>query len=92
MSMTIVVSIWVVLFLAVATLAGVRKWVAREEDDTLHLGQTGGSFSKRQTALAATLDRVDKFGKALTVVMVVYGLALLGRIVYQAWLESGMIK
>jgi hypothetical protein len=92
MLMTVVTSIWVVLFLGVATLAGVRKWVAREEDDTLHLGQPDGSVMKRQNTLAGTLERVDKWGKLLTVVMVIYGLALLGRIVYQAWLESGMIK
>ena len=90
--MTIGTAIWVVLFLAVATLAGVRKWVTREEDDTLHLGLPDGSFSKRQNALAGMLDRVVRWGKSLTIVMVVYGVALLARMVYQAWLESGMIK
>jgi hypothetical protein len=92
MSMILVTAIWVVLFLAVASLAVVRKWASREEDDSLHLKSAEVALAQKQTALAGYLDRVDRWGKALTIVVVVYGLALLVRVLYQGWVDSGLIK
>jgi hypothetical protein len=84
-SLTIV---WAGLTAFVILLAVARKWVTRREDDTLHLHEFDTTVVQRQSSLAALLNRVDSIGKSLTIVVFVYGIALIGRIVYLAWIDS----
>jgi len=75
----------IVLFLAVAVLAFYRKSVARGEDDQLHVFDGGGAG---QPALAHKLDQIDKWGKLVTIVAVVYGVIVGAAFVYQSYLQS----
>jgi hypothetical protein len=84
-SLTIV---WAVLATVVVFLLVLRKWFVRHEDDTLHLHELDTAIAQRQSSLASLLNRVDWVGKSLTVVVLVYGMALLGRIFYLAWVDS----
>jgi hypothetical protein len=43
---------------------------------------------QRQSSLATFLNRIDVAGKSLTVLVVLYGLAIVARFVYLAWMES----
>jgi hypothetical protein len=80
--------IWAGLAAFVVLLAVARKWVTRREDDTLHLHEFDTTVVQRQSSVAGLLNRVDWIGKSLTVVVLVYGIALIGRIVYLAWVDS----
>lgn len=75
----------------VLLLAGTRKWVSSHEDDMLHLRDSDGNIVRQQTWTATTLNRIDHWGKVLTAVVVVYGLVLLGRVFYMAWIEATRI-
>ena len=74
--------VWGVLFLAVVCLLLYRRSVASHEDDSIHLE---GSVSAQQVGLAHKLASVDRWGKTLTVIAVVFGLLVGGMYVYQIW-------
>lgn len=68
--------VWLVLLIAVIALAFMRKHVAAQEDDTIHLGGGSETAIEHQKETAKKLAKLDLWGKVLTVIMVVTGLAL----------------
>jgi ABC-type transport system involved in cytochrome c biogenesis permease subunit len=76
---------WIALALAVIGLLVRRKVVASHEDDNLHVFDGGGA---NQTVVAHKLDQIDKWGKILTVIALVYGLILAAAFAYQAWIQT----
>lgn len=86
--------VWAILALVVIVLAFMRKNVAAKEDDTLHL--TGGGATaavEDQVKTANKLAALDKWGKILTAVAVVYGLVLgafYGMHLWEASSRAGM--
>ena len=66
---------WTALAVVVMVLALMRKQIASHEDDSLHLSG-GASIVTEQVAMAKKLEAIDKWGKALTILLVVAGLAL----------------
>jgi len=76
---------WVALALAVIGLLVWRKVVASHEDDNLHVLDGGGAD---QTVVAHKLDQIDKWGKILTVIALVYGLIRAVAYAYQAWIQT----
>ena len=76
------------LVLATCVMAGYRKFVTREEDDLVHLGEGSVQHAAKQEALAKTLTQLDLFTKILVSVTVLYGLGLGATMVYQA-LQNG---
>ncbi|MGD0869603.1 MAG: hypothetical protein ABSB88_08640 [Bryobacteraceae bacterium] len=76
---------WIVLALAVIGLLVWRKVVASHEDDNLHVLDGGGAD---QTVVAHKLDQIDKWGKILTVIALVYGVILGAAYAYQAWIQT----
>jgi hypothetical protein len=79
--------IWVALALTVLGLIVYRRRIAKDEDDTLHLGASSGAVAQQST-VAEKLDQVDKWGKLLTIIAVVYGLVLVAVYFYQFWVSS----
>jgi len=77
-NMMIYVIAWGVLALIVLTLAVMRKSVSSHEDDTIHLTGDPDAAVREQTAVARKLDRIDKWGKPLTVLLAISGLVLAG--------------
>ncbi|MCP5109956.1 MAG: hypothetical protein GY953_03885 [bacterium] len=69
--------IWGALALVVLLLFAYRIKVAAHEDDTLHVSHDTNLVAE-QTVLAGRLGVLDKWGKILTVLAVVYGLIILG--------------
>jgi hypothetical protein len=82
--------IWAVLATVVGVLIIVRKVAARNEDDTIHVNEV--NVSAQQTAVAHTLDIIDRWGVTLTVIVVVYGLALLGVFLYNSWVQGQQLN
>ena len=78
---------WAVLATIVLVLAIWRRVIADREDDSLHVMEHEESVVNEQVAVANKLAAVDRWGKILTVIAVVYGLGLAGVYVYQSWIE-----
>ena len=78
--------LWAALALAVLVMAGYRKIVSVREDETLHL--VNPSESARQLAIFHKLERIDKWGRLLTVVAAIYGLLLAIAYTYQTWVQA----
>ena len=73
---------WGVLAIGVVFLIIYRKSVSSHEDDSIHLE---GGMPTEQVALAHRLALIDRWGKSLTVVVALYGVALLALYFYQVW-------
>lgn len=66
---------WGVLAVIVLSLALMRRSIASQEDDTIHLGASGAAIDQ-QVSVAKKLESIDRWGKILTVVLAVSGVAL----------------
>jgi len=73
---------WGLLALVVVFLIVYRRTVTSREDDSIHLE---GGIATEQVTLAHRLGLIDRWGKTLTVIVVVYGLALAAIYLYQVW-------
>jgi len=73
---------WGVLALIVAFLIVYRRVVTNREDDSMHIE---GNVATEQVALAHRVEVIDRWGKLLTVVVVLYGIALAAIYLYQTW-------
>ena len=78
--------VWAALALVVLAMAGYRKAISSKEEETLHLGDP--SESAHQVVIAHKLEHIDKWGKALTVVVVIYGVLLAIAYTYQTWVQA----
>ena len=77
----------IVLVLVVMSLAIWRKMVAMSEDDSLHV-LADSDLIPKQEAVAHKLEAIDKWGKVLTIVTVVYAFLIVAFFVYQQWVHS----
>jgi hypothetical protein len=82
------VILWLAGACGVLGLAIYRKMVAMREDDNLHIGQHETGIVAQQQVVAAKLDVVDKWGVALTIGVVAFGMVLAGVFIYQQWQAS----
>src|ERR1041385_6871086 len=85
------VILWLVLGVGVAALAFYRRMVTSHEDDIVHVtsGQTRAVAD--QANFAQKVEKIDFWGKTLTVVLVVYGMVLGAWILYQLWIQSARV-
>lgn len=88
MSLTPLLISWAALTVFVIGLAIYRRKVASHEDVFLHVSHGDQSMINEQSHTAHQLEMVDKWGKILTVVAAVYGLAILALALYQQWVAS----
>ena len=74
--------LWGMLAIVVVCLVIYRKSVTNREDDSIHLE---GGIPSEQVTLAHRLESIDRWGKTLTAIAVVYGVALAALYMYQVW-------
>ena len=74
--------LWTALTLVVIGLAVYRKRVTRGEDGTIHVLESDQRYVPDQARLATRLDGIDKWGKLLTVIALLYGLAVAAIYIY----------
>ena len=74
---------WATLTAGVIALAIYRKVLVRGECDVLHLRESELPLVPRQEEFAQRLDRLDYWGKVLTVASVSYGILLGALFLYQ---------
>ena len=87
MNWTLYLIIWGVLALGVLALAMYRKQIANAEDDSLQLSGDGSAI-ENQKVITEKLKAIDKWGKMLTVVVVVLGVILAGAYGYAGWMQG----
>jgi hypothetical protein len=73
---------WAVLAIIVISLIFYRRSVSSHEDDSLHLE---GNLVSQQVSLSHRLALIDRWGKTLTIVAALYGVALAAIYLYQVW-------
>jgi len=78
----------ILLIIASCAIVAYRKFVTREEDDLVHLGEGSVQVAAKQEALARTLTQLDRVTKILISVTVIYGLGLGAMMIFQA-LQNG---
>ena len=76
--------LWVLVAIVVLALVAYRKLVSLQEEETLHLANA--AEANHQAVIARKLDWIDKWGKLLTVIVVVYGVLLAAAYTYHVWL------
>jgi uncharacterized membrane protein len=84
-NLTPFIILWVLLAVTVLVLIFWRKSVSSHEDDSLHVLQ--GSVAQ-QVNLATKLETIDKWGKILTVIAVIYGVILGAAWIYQSYITA----
>lgn len=89
MLMTPFAIVWTAIAAVTVGLALYRRVVSAHETDIVYLGTGEEGNIPRQKALATRLNWIDKWGKSLTVVTLVFGLALLSIYLYGVWVEAG---
>ena len=72
--------LWCILVFVIVGLAVYRKLVSRQEDDYIHLDS---AVAAQQALVDRKMTAIDRWGKLLTVVAVVYGLLIGGLYLYQ---------
>ena len=76
--------IWGLLAVSVVVLIVWRKSVASNEDDSLHV-LNAERVIPQQLAMGHKLDMIDRWGKSLTILTVVWGVAMAAIYMYQVW-------
>jgi hypothetical protein len=80
--------LWMLLALIVVGLIAYRKWIAKDEDDTLHLMACEAGVVAQQAVMAQKLETIDRWGMPLTAIALVYGLVMGSVYLYQVWFAS----
>jgi hypothetical protein len=92
MNLTLVVTVGAVLGIVTLALAVYRTvFAAHSEEDIVRLGPGEEREVPKQAALARKMDAIDRWGKTLTILVVVIGLGLAAAYLYQAWLDPSSV-
>ena len=84
----VLTAIWAVLTAAVLILAIYRRTIANQEDDRVHVLEGEAHLIHQQEVVAHKLDVIDRWGKSITVFVLVYGLGLASYYLYQVWKQT----
>jgi hypothetical protein len=79
--------VWALLAMVVLALLVYRKLVSSQEEETLHLADA--AEANHQAVIANKLESIDKWGKLLTVIAVVYGVLLAAVYTFHVWQTMG---
>ena len=77
----------VVMVVCVSGLALYRKMISAQEDDTVHLSAAQPVLA-RQQELAQRLEKIDHWGKLITIVTAIYGVGVAAYLIYLEWVSS----
>jgi hypothetical protein len=79
---------WATLTIVVMMLAIFRKFSARNQDSCVHLTDAEAPAIIEQATVVGKLDKVDHWGKTLTVVDIAFLAVMRGIVFYNAWRTS----
>jgi len=81
--------LWVALAAVVIGMIIWRKTVSSHEDEALHVLDAGAL--NQQVSVGHKLETIDKWGKILTAIAVIFGLILGAIYMYQSWVAMSKI-
>jgi ABC-type iron transport system FetAB permease component len=81
--------LWVALGAVVIGMIIWRKTVSSHEDEALHVLDAGAL--NQQVSVGHKLETIDKWGKILTAIAVLFGLILGAIYMYQSWVAMSKI-
>lgn len=84
MNFTVHIWMWAALAIVVLGMAGYRYLLVRHEDPTLDIMESN-TVAVHQSKAFKRANAVEHWGKILTFVVIVYGLALAGTYVMHLW-------
>jgi len=84
--------LWALLAAVVLAMIAWRSSLARKEDDTLHVSVSDATPVQSQVSLAGKLEKIDKWGKLLTIVAIAYGVLLGAAYLWQFWTNSAISR
>jgi len=79
---------WAVLTLIVIALALYKKRLDGHIDEHIHVSAAEEGVLKQQLAETQRSETVEKWGKALTVVVFLYGLFIVAMLAYHQWVAA----
>jgi hypothetical protein len=79
---------WVVMAVGVLGLVAYRFFLSHHGDPYLHVNPQEMVQIQEQAVVGRRLEAVDKWGKILTGVTVLYGLVIAGLFLYSQWVAS----
>ena len=82
--------IWAVLATIVAFLALYRRKIRLKSDEVLHVLDQEAPLVSTQDAVAKKLDKVDRWGKLLTIVVILYAVAIALLYFYSVFTDSSI--
>ncbi|HVA01017.1 MAG TPA: hypothetical protein VMV34_05090 [Terriglobia bacterium] len=82
---------WIPLAVVVLVLAIYRNMMASHEDETIHVLEGDAPAVTAQVKLSRKLQVIERWGKILTVVVVVYGLVIAGMYLYFIWQQGAKL-
>ena len=82
--------IWAVLATIVVFLGLYRRRIYMKSDEVLHVLDAEAPLVSNQEVVGAQLVKIDRWGKVLTIVVVVYGLAIAGLYVYRMFMDTSI--
>ncbi|MGE5567989.1 MAG: hypothetical protein ACM3S5_03035 [Rhodospirillales bacterium] len=86
--MTVLLVIWGVLATVVVFLAIYRRRLQGKTDEVLHVLDSEAPIVAAQAEIAKKLDKVDFWGKTLTVIVGLYTLAIAGMYIYKLFTDT----
>lgn len=91
MDFPILMVTWMALILAFLGVAGYRWFIARREDDIVHVRDSEANLIPVQTAFAHRMHQLDLWSRVLVVSAVIYGLALGAFYAYQQFMHGSRL-
>ncbi len=91
MNLTLYLATWVPLVAVVAVLAIYRNMLASHEDETIHVLDGDAPQVAAQSKLSHKLETIERWGKILTAVVVVYGLIIGVMYLYYVWQQGAKL-
>jgi hypothetical protein len=80
--------IWAILATVVVFLAIYRRRIYMKSDEVLHVLDAEAPLVSTQAVVAKKLERIDFWGKTLTVVVVLYALTIVGVYIYGTFTDT----
>ncbi|MEJ2008913.1 MAG: hypothetical protein P8Z30_12295 [Acidobacteriota bacterium] len=91
MNLTFYLVTWIPLVVVVAVLAIYRNMMAGHEDETIHVLEGDAPQVVEQVKLSRRLEVIERWGKILTAVVVVYGLVIATMYLYYVWQQGSKL-
>ena len=83
--MSIPLILWIVIAAALAIVFVYRKIVENSVDELVHVSDVSDAVLNKQETTARTIQQLDRVVMILAILFIVYGLALGGLQIYQAF-------